>query len=172
MSVNLVLNQATMSFVYLLLGSNLGDRKENLSNARLLIEKRAGEIRLLSFVYETEAWGFTEKTENFFNQTMQISTSLSPLNLLDELLSIEKELGRERKTSGFESRNIDIDILFYDDQIINTERLTLPHPRLHLRRFTLEILCEIAPALVHPIFKKDIKTLLKECADDKKVLPL
>ena len=158
-----------MSFVYLLSGSNLGNRKENLTRARVMIEQRIGDIRDLSSIYETEPWGFAEKTNSFYNQAMKVSTSLSPFELLDELLAIENEMGRLRNKKEYEARAIDIDILFYDERIINTDRLIIPHPGIHVRRFTLEILLEIAPECVHPVFKKDIKTLLNECKDDKKV---
>lgn len=161
-----------MSFVYLSLGSNLGNRKEKLDKARDMIESRAGEIMLVSSVYETEAWGFTEKTNDFYNQVIKISTSLSPDELLDELLTIENELGRERNKQGYESRFIDIDILFYDNQIIDIEGLIIPHQRMHLRRFALEIFSEIDPEFVHPLLRKDIKTLIDECKDDKKVVKL
>ncbi len=154
-----------MSFVYLLTGSNLGNRKVNLGKAKSMINARIGNILSLSAVYETEPWGFTEETNSFYNQAMKVSTLLSPIELLDELLNIEKEMGRERKIHKYEPREIDIDILFYNDQLIETERLIIPHPKMHLRRFTLAILQEIAPDFIHPALKKDINTLLKECID-------
>jgi 2-amino-4-hydroxy-6-hydroxymethyldihydropteridine diphosphokinase len=155
-----------MSFVYLLTGSNLGNREGNLRKAKSMIEARIGNILALSAVYETEPWGFTEETNAFFNQAMKVSTLLSPIELLDELLNIERELGRERKMHKYEPREIDIDILFYDDQLIETKRLIIPHPKMHLRRFTLAILQEIEPDFIHPALKKDISTLLKECGDE------
>jgi len=154
-----------MSFVYLLTGSNLGNRKVNLGKAKSMINARIGNILSSSAIYETEPWGFMQETNPFYNQAMKVSTLLSPIKLLDELLDIEKEMGRERKTHKYESREIDIDILFYDDQVIETERLIVPHPKMHLRRFTLEIVEEIAPHFIHPGLKKNISTLLKECGD-------
>ncbi len=161
-----------MDIAYLLSGSNLGNRKDNLDRARAMINQRAGNIELLSSVYETEPWGFAEETDSFYNQAMRISTFLTACELLDELQAIEREQGRVRHEGAYKPRKIDIDILFYDDIILNTPRLVIPHPKIHHRRFTLEILFEIAPALVHPVFKKDIKTLLEECEDDKKVMHL
>ena len=158
-----------MSFVYLLLGSNLGNRKENLEIARTNISQRIGDILVLSSVYETEPWGFKEETKNFYNQGIQIITSLAPFVLLDQLIVIENEMGRVRRKKVYEARTIDIDILFYDQDIIDSERLIVPHPGIAERRFTLEILHEIAPAFVHPKLKKDIKSLLEECTDHKKV---
>ena len=158
-----------MSFVYLLLGSNLGNRKENLEKARKNIGQRIGDILLYSSVYETEPWGFEEETNNFYNQGIYLSTSLTPFILLDKLIVIENEMGRVRRKKVYEARIIDIDILFYDQEIIESERLIVPHPGIADRKFTLEILHEIAPTLEHPKLKKDIKSLLKECTDHKKV---
>ncbi len=161
-----------MSSVYLLLGSNSGNRGENLEKARVLIGQRIGDILELSSVYETEPWGFIEETENFYNQGMLVSTLFSPLVLLDMLLDIENEMGRVRKKKVYEARIIDLDILFYDQEIIDSERLIVPHPGIPDRRFTLDILYEMAPAFVHPKLKRDIKSLQEECTDDKKVWTL
>lgn len=158
-----------MSIVYLLLGSNLGDRKENIEKAIVLIQKRIGKIQTLSPIYETEPWGFKEKADNFYNQGMKVNTPLSSLEVLTRILEIEKDMGRTRNTIEYESRTIDIDILFYNKDIIKTETLTIPHPGIPERLFVLEILCEIAPDFVHPALNKNIKILRDECTDDKKV---
>lgn len=161
-----------MSIIYLLLGSNLGNRKKNLEHARIKISQQIGEILILSSVFETEPWGFEEETRNFYNQGIQVRTTLPPNVVLDKILDIENEMGRVRKEKTYEARIIDIDILFYNHEIIDDERLTIPHPGIPDRRFTLEILNEIAPTLVHPKLGKDIKYLLEECADHKKAWTL
>jgi 2-amino-4-hydroxy-6-hydroxymethyldihydropteridine diphosphokinase len=159
-----------MFLVYLLLGSNIGNREKKLEMARKQIVERIGEVKKISSIYETEAWGFTEDTANFLNQGLLISTSLQSVDLLDEILTIEMKLGRTRsKEQYFEPRTIDIDILFFDNEIIETEKLIIPHPGIIDRRFTLEILYEIAPDLIHPKLNKNIKQLREECTDDKKV---
>jgi 2-amino-4-hydroxy-6-hydroxymethyldihydropteridine diphosphokinase len=156
------------STVYLLLGSNRGDRFDALHQARSLINTRTGRIRKASSLYETAPWGFTDEI-NFLNQVVCIETLLPPLDLLTELLSIETKIGRTRASKNYSSRIIDIDILFYDDQIIDHEHLTIPHPRLHLRRFTLVPLSEIATGFIHPLIGKNMTTLLAAC-DDKMVV--
>ena len=107
---------------------------------------------------------------DFFNQVAQVKTSLSAEKLLSLLLQLEKDLGRERRdTGGYASRTIDIDILFFNDEIIKKEGLQVPHPRLPLRRFALRPLCEIAPDLMHPVLKKTVRELLRECPDTSEV---
>lgn len=151
---------------FILLGSNMGNREELLNEAIVMIESRCGKVVLKSSLYESEPWGF--ETENLFlNQAIAIEPVLSPHDLLKELLTIEAELGRKRKENhiGYESRPIDLDIIYYDDLINNDEDLILPHPRLHQRRFVLTPLCEIAPDFVHPVFKVSNKLLLERCED-------
>jgi 2-amino-4-hydroxy-6-hydroxymethyldihydropteridine diphosphokinase len=155
-----------MSPVYLLTGSNLGSRRENLALAGSMIESRVGKIPDRTGIYETEPWGFESETRNFYNQALLVDTSLTPQDLLNELLGIEREMGRVRSGGSYVSRKIDVDILFYDDIVIDSGTLVIPHPRMHKRRFALKVLAEIAPAFVHPVFKKDIATLLEECSDD------
>lgn len=149
-------------------GSNLGDRKKFLRKATELIIERAGKITRASSLYETEAWGF-EATNKFLNQAIIIETDLRPENLLRGLLDIEKMLGRERSKSGYESRVIDIDILFYDNLIINTENLVIPHPRIGERMFVIKPLLEIAEDHIHPISGKSIRELFLSCNDSKAV---
>ncbi|MBA7521395.1 Bifunctional folate synthesis protein [subsurface metagenome] len=158
-----------MAIVYVLLGSNTGDKEDNLKKAGSMISRRVGDLKALSAIYETEPWGFTENTENFYNQAIKINTPLEPEELIHSLLGIEAQLGRKREKEGYHDRIIDIDILFYDDRIIQTDILTVPHPRMHARRFSLKVLNEIAGSFIHPVFKKEIRTLLKECKDNKKV---
>ena len=150
--------------LYTLLGGNLGDKKKIFEEARELLGERIGKISALSSVYETEPWGF-ESEDIFWNQVLKMETELSPEEILAKIQQIEQDLGRIRKENQFSSRIIDIDILFYGDQIINQENLIIPHPRIQERKFTLVPLCEIAPELLHPVLKKSIGQLLKECPD-------
>jgi len=152
-----------MNTVYLLTGSNLDNRHEQLSEAMFGIGKRCGEVVDFSSIYETAAWGKTDQRD-FLNQAMMIYSPLDPSALLKELLAIEKYMGRERDEK-YGPRVIDIDILFFNHQIIREPGLSIPHPRLQDRRFALEPLNEIAPALIHPAFHKPICQLLAECPD-------
>ena len=154
-----------MNTAYIILGGNIEDRLDYIKNGIELISLRVGEIHNKSSIYESEPWGF-DASINFLNQVVEIRTDLSAQDLLKQLLAIEIELGRERKESGYASRTIDLDILFYNNEIIYIEKLIIPHPRLHKRIFTLKPLCEIAPNLIHPVLKKTIKTLLDGCEDD------
>ncbi|MBA4408215.1 MAG: 2-amino-4-hydroxy-6-hydroxymethyldihydropteridine diphosphokinase [Odoribacter sp.] len=151
--------------LYLLLGGNLGDKKKVFHDARAKLSEHVGKITAQSAVYETEPWGF-ESPDLFWNQTLGISTSLSPEEVLAQTQIIEQKLGRIRKKSQYSSRIIDIDILFYGDQIINQENLVIPHPRIQERKFALMPLYEIAPELIHPVFQKSIRQLLEECTDE------
>ncbi len=158
-----------MQTCYLLLGSNLGDKEEYLKSARDLVNKQVGSILRSSSVYMTESWGF-KASDTFLNQVAMVSTHFSPHELLAKLLAIETFLGRDRNGgSGFQSRVIDLDILFYADLIVRTEQLTLPHPLLHKRRFVLVPLHEIANELTHPVLNKNITQLLAECSDPLRV---
>lgn len=147
-----------------MLGSNLGDRQSLLARAIWLITQQAGTIIAESAVYETQSWGKTDEPD-YLNRVIQLRTEIEPEALLDILLEIEQQMGRERR-ERWGARVIDIDILFYDDRVINTLQLQIPHPRLHERRFTLEPLFEIVPYLKHPVLKKDILQLLNELQDN------
>jgi len=153
-----------MNTVYLLIGGNMGERELNLERARNLIGEKCGEVTTISSIYETAPWGETDQPV-FLNQALQIITSLKPMPLLQKLLDIEKQLGRTRQVK-FGPRNIDIDILFYNEETHNYPLLTIPHPALQYRRFVLTPMNEIAPGFVHPVFKKTIAELLEECPDD------
>lgn len=153
---------------YLLLGGNLGDRSYYFSSAISLIRERIGVITATSSLYETEPWGFNHKNW-FLNQVLKITSSLLPAEVLEKIHSIEKELGRKRNITRYRSRDIDIDILFVDEEIYYSNNLVIPHPRLHKRRFALLPLLEIAPTLRHPLLDRSVKELTEKCKDTMKV---
>jgi len=159
-----------MNSTYLLIGGNLGNRIENLAMARSLIENELGKIIKVSSIYETAAWGITEQPD-FLNQVLLIKTKFPPEKMMQLILSIENKMGRVR-TQKNASRIIDIDILFFNDEIISNENLTIPHPEIQNRKFALIPLNEIASDLVHPVFKQSIKNLLSTSKDKLQVKPL
>jgi 2-amino-4-hydroxy-6-hydroxymethyldihydropteridine diphosphokinase len=160
-----------MSKVFLMLGGNLGDRLKYLTEARFLIEKSIGRVISCSSYYETEPWGFVH--ENLFlNQAVELEANLHPDEILNYVKGIETTLERTRGSERYKARTIDIDILFWDDLVINTLELTIPHPEMAKRRFVLEPMAEIAPELVHPGLHKTIHQLLSECQDFCKVIKL
>jgi len=152
-----------MNKAFLLTGGNLGDKTINMKNCSLLIEKHCGHILKKSALYETAAWGKTDQPD-FLNQVLLIDTPLTPESLLHKILNIEQQMGRFREEK-YGPRLIDIDILLYNDEVINETRLIIPHPRMQERRFVLEPLNEIAPDTIHPVFQKTIHQLLEECND-------
>ncbi|MBT3208377.1 MAG: 2-amino-4-hydroxy-6-hydroxymethyldihydropteridine diphosphokinase [Bacteroidetes bacterium] len=153
-----------MAKTYILLGGNLGNRENFLHNAIVCLEKTVGKIVSKSSIYESEPWGF--ETENWFlNQVVLIDTNLKPSKLLLKTQEIEKQLGRIKKSKEYETRKIDIDILFYDFEIIENPNLTIPHKHLHKRMFTLLPLLELSPKLIHPVFSFSIKELMEKCGD-------
>lgn len=149
-----------MHKVYLLLGSNLGNREKNIDNAINELKACGIIISKKSSLYNTAPWGYAEQPE-FLNQALECLTSLEPFELLKEIKSIEKKMGRE-KTVRYGPRIIDIDIIFYDDLILKSEKLTIPHPLMHERLFVLKPLSEIAPDFVHPELKLTVKQLLEK----------
>lgn len=159
-----------MNKLFLITGGNIGDRKKNLETAANLIEKRVGKIIIRSKIYETEAWGITDQT-SFYNQVLVLESKFSPRQVLDTILKIEEEMGR-KKTVKNAARVIDIDILFFNDAIVNEQNLIIPHPEIGNRRFVLSPLNEIAPQMVHPGLKKSMKQLLSETKDQLKAIPV
>lgn len=157
-----------MDGIYLLLGTNLGDRISNLADCRNAIANRIGEVPVVSSIYETAPWG-VKKQSAFLNQVIEIETTIAPDKLLTQLLAIEKIMGRVRREK-WGTRIIDIDILYYHDQIINTKRLTVPHPEIQNRHFTLAPLVEIIPEVIHPILGKSHLELLEVCHDNLEVM--
>tara|TARA_R110001583_G_scaffold47395_7_gene148470 strand:- start:634 stop:1119 length:486 start_codon:yes stop_codon:yes gene_type:complete len=157
-----------MTRVYFLLGGNIGNREELLSEAIRKMTNQLGKYVQTSALYETEPWGFTHE-QNFLNQVVVFDSELAALDILDKIQAIEKELGRVRKTTQYCERTIDIDILFYGDEQIENERLSVPHPRIQERSFALYPLAELIPEFIHPISEKSIKQLKEECTDELKV---
>lgn len=148
---------------YVLLGSNQGQRRQYLNKAITAIQQRCGRLVKESAVYETAAWGNTKQAA-FLNKVIVIHTQLSPDELMQELLNIEQELGRIR-TEKYGPRTIDLDILFYDNLVYHSPKVTLPHPAIQDRRFVLIPLAELSARKLHPVYRKTIGTLLNECAD-------
>lgn len=165
-----------MAKAIIITGGNLGDVKDTLRRAQQAINKELGIILRCSHNYESKAWGFTS-AENFYNQAIILDTDYSPEELLDKVLEIEERLGRNREEEArvkaqtgemYAGRAIDIDILFYDDLVIDTPRLTIPHPLIQDRDFVLRPLNEIAPDKIHPTLRKTVRTLFEEMeASDK-----
>lgn len=160
------------TLVFLLLGTNLGKRKENLQSAVRKIEKMHMSSNRISSIYKSEPWGF--ESENYFlNQCLSFYTELKPEDLLAQMKEIEGALGRIKMNgTEYEDRIIDIDILFFGNRIINLEKLVIPHPRIAERKFTLLALAELAPELIHPVYEKSITELLDICPDNSAVAKL
>jgi 2-amino-4-hydroxy-6-hydroxymethyldihydropteridine diphosphokinase len=159
-----------MNTTYLLLGSNLGDRQEMIRRAVEGINDRIGKVTGSSSVYESEPWGFKAEG-NFLNQVVKVDTGLSPHELLEAILQLELKLGRKRDVSfdEYTSRSIDIDILFYNQDIISDHDLNIPHPRISERMFTLLPLCELNSSMVHPVHQRTLQELLALCTDPNEV---
>ena len=182
-----------MAEVFILLGSNRGNRQDFIVRAVDMIALEVGTILNQSGLYESDPWGFDDPTP-FINQVVEIETEFDPQELLEKLLTIEVKLGRIRPFDGcgcgvpakaaagngkkgkesqsYSGRTIDLDILFYGQRLVFTDSLMIPHPRLHERRFTLVPMNEIAPDFVHPLLRQTISVLLHDCRDPEKVKPL
>lgn len=156
--------------VFLGLGTNLGNKSANLSEAIRLIEIEAGRLIIASSVYETAPWGI-EDQPRFLNQVILIESTLAPVLLLEKLLDIEQQMGRKR-IQKWGSRLIDIDILFYNDVIFQSVSLTLPHPFIQDRNFVLAPLAEIAAEHIHPVLQLTAHELLEQSPDPLPVMPL
>jgi 2-amino-4-hydroxy-6-hydroxymethyldihydropteridine diphosphokinase len=152
-----------MNKAYLLTGGNIGNREETLEKANMLIRQYCGHIAASSSLYETAAWGNTNQA-SFLNQALEIGTDLHPRQLLRQLLKIETRIGRIREEK-YGPRLIDIDILFYNQEIHNYPTLKVPHPEIQNRRFVLVPLNDIAPGFIHPVLKKTMAELLEACPD-------
>jgi 2-amino-4-hydroxy-6-hydroxymethyldihydropteridine diphosphokinase len=161
-----------MNNVFLGIGTNLGNKESNLDHAVEKIEEYIGRILKTSSIYETEPWGFQAKNE-FLNMVVMVETDLIPSVLLVKVLNIEFLLGRTRDkkhySSAYASRLIDIDILLYEDLIVDEPDLKIPHPLIHQRRFVLIPLCDIASEMIHPVLKRSFKSLLENCEDTGQV---
>lgn len=164
------MNAIEMKKLYILLGGNVGDTQHFFYQSKILIQKRIGNIVKCSSVYVSEAWGFSA-SQNFLNQVLLVETKHSPEKCLELSQEMETELGRTEKShlGKYSSRTIDIDLLLFENEIIETKNLNIPHPRMHLRKFTLLPLAELNASLIHPVIKKSIRKLLEECPDNSKV---
>lgn len=154
-----------MRKIYLSIGSNKGNRYSFIKEALRLIQKDIGEVISVSKIYETKSWGF--HSDDFLNLCILITSELVPTELISKLQNIEERIGRKRNNEKIEAREIDIDVLFYSDRIVNQKDLIIPHQRLHLRNFVLYPLNDIAADFIHPILLKSVNELLKECEDDE-----
>lgn len=152
-----------MALIYLSLGSNLGNREENITKAIQTLDGKIGTLVKCSSLFETSPWGF-ESDHAFINAAAIFSTKLTPEEILLITENTEKDFGRLQKSinQNYNDRTLDIDLLLYNNFILDTEKLILPHPHMHERKFVLEPLAEIAPNVIHPIFKKNILQLLNE----------
>ncbi len=153
-----------MNKVYLILGGNMGKRDEVMYHALRKIDRQIGKIVQQSGIYETAAWGY-ENQNPFYNCVLLLETDKLAHEVLEKVLAIENQIGRVRTEAKWQERLIDIDILFFNDSILEESDLKIPHPLLHKRKFTLIPLQEIAPDLKHPILQKTIKDLLAACED-------
>jgi len=155
--------------LFLCLGGNLGNKAEIFPETLRLIRWRIGSLLKLSSVYSSPAYGFVSEFE-FWNQVVQVQTNLSPYSVLERIRKIEDHFDRKREPGVYLSRQMDIDILFYDQLVLKSPRLTIPHPSLADRNFVLVPLVEISPGLVHPVTGKTVEALLANCPDTSGVV--
>jgi 2-amino-4-hydroxy-6-hydroxymethyldihydropteridine diphosphokinase len=153
-----------MHQVFLGIGGNIGNKHENFDKVYTFIQNELGEITKRSSVYESPPWGF-DSNDNFWNQVLKIETEFSPFELLQKITEIENRFGRKRDGGQYKSREMDIDILYFDDKIIETENLTIPHPLLHKRLFAMVPLAEIATDFMHPVLQISNAEMLNVCED-------
>ena len=154
-----------MHKVFLGIGGNLGIKSDNFKKVHLSIQHELGAIVNKSSVYETPPWGF-EANESFWNQVLEITTNYSPPELLAKIHEIENQFGRKRNEKTYSSREIDIDILYYDDIFMEAQNLTIPHPLMYQRKFVLVPLAEIAPQFKHPLLRLTSVQMLENCRDE------
>jgi len=154
-----------MHKVFLGIGGNLGIKSDNFKKVHLSIQHELGAIVNKSSVYETPPWGF-EANESFWNQVLEITTNYSPSELLGKIHEIENQFGRKRNEKTYSSREIDIDILYYDDIFMEAQNLTIPHPLMYQRKFVLVPLAEIAPQFKHPLLRLTSVQMLENCRDE------
>ncbi len=157
--------------VYLCLGTNLGDKKENLGRALKLIGNGCGTVIRVSGIYVSGSWGY-ESNNDFYNQCLELETGFGPEELLKLLLEIEQMMGRARKGMGYADRVIDIDILFYNSLVLEIDHLHIPHPRIPERMFVLKPMMELDPEFVHPLLQDTISVLAEKCKDSSEVKKL
>jgi 2-amino-4-hydroxy-6-hydroxymethyldihydropteridine diphosphokinase len=157
-----------MNKVFLGIGTNLGDREKNLTEAIDKIGQHIGTVLNASSVYETAPWGF-EAENDFLNMVICVETLLTPDQMLQKINLIESTMGRERNQDRYSSRIIDIDILLYNDLVLYEKGLKIPHRLMHERKFVLVPLCELAPDLIHPVLQKSMRLLLEECRDRSRI---
>ena len=155
----------SMHKVFLGIGGNIGNKRLNFENVLNLIEKELGKINQSSSIYETPPWGFHSEN-TFWNQVLIIETKLEALELLWRIHKIEEEFERKRGKERYSSRQMDIDILYFNDDYFETKTLIIPHPKIHERKFVLVPLCEIAPDLKHPLLRLTSIEMLEACRDD------
>ncbi len=158
-----------MHTVYLGIGGNSGNKQNNFDNVYQIIKNELGEILKYSSIYETPPWGF-QSDDYFWNSVIEIETEFMPEELLGKIHLIEKKFKRKRGSKRYSSREMDIDILYFDDIYIETEMLTIPHPRIHQRKFVLVPLNEIAPDFKHPLLRFATFEMLENCMDESVIL--
>ncbi len=164
-------SRLTGNIIYLSLGSNLGNKLQNLEAAQKLIGIQLGSIGSVSQVYESNSWGyFSENT--FYNCCLSVTTTMDPGSLMEGIWSIERILGRVREGRGYADRLIDIDLLLYGNEVVDDPGLNVPHPKMEERRFVLEPLVEIAADMVHPLNGLTIREMLEKCQDPGKIMPV